>query len=136
MTDPSAAGAERLLEVLREEYGDTLRSVVEYGPSRKRIVYLRDDIDRQAASGRLVRLDQLYQAERLNNDPVMNDPELDRLHASIYVFDGATVVHVVDRGGAVLGFSVDTAAPVAVGSVTRYLREAFGEVPDSLADLP
>jgi hypothetical protein len=136
MSEHSGAGAERLLEVLREEYGNALRSVVEYSPSRKRIVYLRDDIDRQAASERLVRLDQLYQAERLNNDPVLSGPKLDRLHASVYVFDGATVVHVLDRGGAVVGFSVDTAAPVAVGSVTRYLREAFGEVPDSLAELP
>lgn len=136
MSEHSVAGAERLLAVLKEEYGDALRSVVEYRPSENRLVYLRSDIDEQAARGRLVRVDQLYQAERLNNSPVAADPELARLHASVFVFDGATVVHLVDRGGAVVGFSVDTAAPVRVGATKEYLREVFGEVPETLVDLP
>lgn len=128
-------GAERLLATLLDEHGDALRSVVEYRPSESHIHYLREDIDRDAASGRLVRIDQLYQAERLNNNPVTHDPNLDRLHVSIFLFDGAIVVHIVDRGGAVVGFSLDRDANLDLPAVREYYEAAFGTPPASLEAL-
>lgn len=135
MSQERETGAERLLATLLDEYGGALRSVVEYRPSESHIHYLREDIERDAASGRLVRIDQLYQAERLNNSPITNDPELDRLHVSIFCFDGAIVVHIVDRGGAVVGFSLDPDTHLELPAVGRYYEDAFGTAPASLEAL-
>lgn len=135
MSQQGEMGSEHLLSTLLDEYGDALRSVVEYRPSGSRIHYLRGDIDRDAASGRLVRIEQLYQAERLNNNPITHDPNLDRLHVSVFLFDGAIVVHMVDRGGAVVGFSLDPGTHLELPAVGGYYEDAFGSVPPSLESL-
>ena len=133
MSLDSVSRSGRLLPVLEREYGRALRSLVEYTPSENRIHYLREDIRTETAEGRLVRIGQLYQAERLNNTPVTQDPTLDRLHASVFLFDGAVVVHLVDRGGAVVGFSLDRDTHVDVGRLGSYYETTFGYLPASLA---
>lgn len=134
MADESGVGFEALEAFLRSEFGEDLRSIVQYLPQSNEVIYLREDIDRTAAESRLVRINELYQAERLNSSPITADPELDELHASIHFFDAVMVVHLIDRSGRVLGFSVEGGAPeTGLRSVVkRSLEIAFGEAPASV----
>jgi hypothetical protein len=135
MSNDEESGPTHLLAVLKRDFGDALRSLVEYTPGESRIHYLREDIASDTANGRLVRIEQLYQAERLNNSPITQDPELDRLHVSLFCFDGALVVHLVDEGGAVLGFSLDRDTHVDLVALRDYFEAAFGYLPESLGAL-
>jgi len=132
MVDASESGTDRLQRVLGRRFDDALRSIVVYTPNESRIHYLREDIDRDAAVGRLIRIEQLYHAERLNNTPLVHDPNLDRLHLSLFRFDGAVVVHLVDPGGAVVGFSLDPGTHVEVDQLTEFYEALFGDLPESL----
>jgi hypothetical protein len=134
MVDESESEIDRLQRVLAREFDDALRSIVVYRPNESRIHYLREDIDRDAATGRLVRIEQLYHAERLNNTPLVHDPNLDRLHFSLFRFDGAVVVHLVDPGGAVVGFSLDSETHVEVARLPAFYEALFDGRPGSLRD--
>jgi hypothetical protein len=134
MGDASESGVDRLQRVLEREFGDALRSIVVYTPSESRIHYLHEDIDTDAADGRLVRIEQLYHAERLSNTPLVHDPKLDRLHFSLFRFDGAVVVHLVDPGGAVVGFSLDPRTHVEVDRLPEFYESLFGNLPESLRE--
>jgi hypothetical protein len=136
MADGPRADTERLLTYLHDQFGEAVRSCVEYTPNSSRIHYLRDDIDtdRSRAETRLVRVKELYHAERLSADPLVADSELGRLRVSHHLFDGALVVHLVDTSGRVVGVSLDvTARPDLLEFSTDCLEALYGEVPDRLA---
>jgi hypothetical protein len=134
--DAPRADIERLLAYLHDQFGGTVRSCVEYTPNSSRIHYLRDDIDtdRSQAETRLVRVEELYHAERLSAEPLVDDSELGRLRVSYHLFDGALVVHLVDTSGRVIGVSLDvTARPDLLTFSTDCLEALYGEVPERLA---
>ena len=120
-------GLEALLGSLHERFGESLRSCVEYFPESKTIHYLRDDIDRTVAEGRLVRIEELYQAERLTSTPIREDPPLETLDASIHLFGDVLVVHLVDPSGRVIGFSVDSEALSELRTLVTELRDTAFE---------
>lgn len=113
---------EKLVAVLQEQFGDSLRSCVEYQPTSKRIYYLREDIEQSAAEGRLVRVENLYQTQRVNREPIGSDPTLGPLEASIHLFEGAVVVHLTHPSGTVVGFSLD---PDALPDLQSLVAECF-----------
>ncbi|MFC6865481.1 hypothetical protein ACFQGE_18700 [Halomicroarcula sp. GCM10025817] len=116
----------RLLEDLRADFGDGLRSCVEYAPSKNDVYYLRDDIDETVAHGRLVRVEELYQSERVGSVPVEPDEEMTRLHAATFLFDEVLVIHLVGDDKRVVGFSVDASAtPDLSGMLSSYLETVF-----------
>lgn len=136
MTDERPrADTDRLLAHLHDRFGEAVRSCVEYTPDSNRIHYLRDDIelDRSQAESRLVRIEELYHAERLSATPLVDDSELGRLRVSIHLFEGALVVHLVDESGRIVGVSLDpTAEPGLLELATDCLEALYGEVPDRL----
>ena len=116
----------QLLETLRADFGDGLRSCVEYAPARREVYYLREDIDDTVAHGRLVRVEELYESERVGSVPVEPDPEMTRLHAATFLFDEVLVVHLVGDDQRVVGFSVDASAtPDLSGMLSSYLETVF-----------
>lgn len=110
MSDSSPQDIEDLLSSLKEQFGTALRSCVEYLPQSRSIHYLRDDIDRSVAEGRLIRINELYQAGRIVSKPITMDHELSQLDASIHFFGEVCVVHLVNPGARVIGFSLDSEA--------------------------
>lgn len=98
---------EKLLDTLHQQFGESLRSCVEYFPNSKTIHYLRDDLDKTVAEGRLIRIEELYQAERLASTPIAEDPDLGTLDTSIHLFGEVFVIHLIDPGGRVIGFSLE-----------------------------
>ena len=107
MIDNTSSEVDELLDSLHERFGKDLRSCVEYLPQSRTIHYLRDDLDQTDADSRLLRIEELYQAERLASNPITKDPELGILDASIHVFGEVFVIHLIDPAGRVVGFSVD-----------------------------
>ena len=103
-----------LIDLLEARFGASLRSCVEYRPQSKRILYLRADVDSATAKRRLVRVDTLYQTARVNRAPMETGAEFGRLEASLHYFGAVVVVHLLDRGGRAIGFSVDADALPAV----------------------
>lgn len=127
---------ERLLAYLHEEFGDDVRSCVSYTPNSSHIHYLRSDIERDRAQAevRLVRIKELYHAERLSATPMVDDSELGRLHVSYHLFDGALVVHFVEPAGRVIGISVESDTDLSLHTVSaRCLEALYGTVPDGLS---
>ena len=136
MEEAPRADTERLLAYLHDRFGDTVRSCVEYTPNTSRIHYLRDDIeiDKSQAETRLVRVKELYHAERLSATPLVDDSELGRLCVSTHLFEGALVVHLIDASGRVIGVSLDsTTQPELLTLATDCLDALYGEVPERLA---
>jgi hypothetical protein len=126
---------ERLLAYLDERVGGAVRSCVEYTPTTSRIHYLRADIevDKSQAETRLVRVKELYQAERLSATPLVDDSELGRLRVSYHLFEGALVVHFIDPGGRVIGVSLEVDAQGEILALSTGCLEAlYGEVPERL----
>jgi hypothetical protein len=135
MDESPGADIERLLRYLDGRFGDALRSCVEYTPNSSRIHFLRDDIEveKPRAEARLVRVEELYHAERLSAAPLVDDSELGRLHVSCHLFDGALVVHLVETSGRVVGVSLDVdAQPELLALSTDLLDALYGDVPDRL----
>ena len=98
---------EKLFDSLHQQFGESLHSCVDSFPSSKKIHYLRDDLDKTAAEGRLVRIEELYQAERLASTPISKDPGLGTLDTSIHLFGDVFVIHLICPGGRVIGFSLE-----------------------------
>jgi hypothetical protein len=124
------ADTDTLLEYLGDRVGDAVRSCVEYTPESSTVHYLRDDIDGTAAEARLVRVAGLYQASRLAADPD-GDRTLGRLHASVHLFGGALVLHLLDSAGRAVGVSLDPSAGTELVGVVAGCSEAlYGTLPD------
>lgn len=107
MTDNGFSDLEEFIDELHENFGQQLRSCVEYLPQSSSVHYLRTDLDQTDADSRLIRIEELYQAERMASNPITKDPELGILDASIHVFGPVLVIHLIDPAGRVIGFSVD-----------------------------
>lgn len=85
-----------------------------------------DDLDQTDAESRLLRIEELYQAERLTSNPITNDPELHIPDASVHVFGRGLVVHLINPAGRVIGFSVNAeGVPELHTFVTEWLNTAF-----------
>ena len=133
MSRRAEADFEGLLAHLRERVGDGVRSCVEYTPESSAIRYLREDVPSDAGQARLVRVEELYHASRLAATPEIEDSGLGDLHASVHLFDGAVVVHLLDGSGRVVGVSLD---PPLAGDVVALVPGCFealyGTAPEGL----
>ena len=115
-----------LIDLLKTRFDASLRSCVEYRPQSKRILYLREDVDSATANKRLIRVDNLYQTTRVNRAPIEADPALGQLEASLHYFGAVVVVHLLDRGGRAIGFSVDAdALPTVQTLLVECLEVGF-----------
>jgi hypothetical protein len=131
MTEFDDPSPRTLLEFLHSRGGDAVRSLVRYDGTDTTAYYVRDDIEADAARARLARVAELYRSERavLAADPA--DPEFGRLHASVHVFGGAVVVHLLDPTGVAYGFSLEHQSGGTLLGFVRDCAEAlYGEVPD------
>lgn len=118
---------ERLLEALRRDFGDSLRSCVEYTPKSNVIYFLRDDIGDTVAHGRLVRIEELYRSERTGSISVPPDEAMTRLHAATFLFDEVLVVHLVSEDDRVVGFSVDIGAMAELSGLLQSYLETLAD---------
>ena len=118
---------ERLLETLRSDFGDSLRSCVEYTPTANEIYFLRDDIGDTVAHGRLIRIEELYRSERTGSISVPPDEAMTRLHAATYLFDEVLVVHLVSDADRVVGFSVDISGVPSVSEMLQSYLETLDD---------